>query len=45
MTDPTQIPDEAPPILKSWRNVYIVVLIYLAIVISLFYVFTRHYAP
>lgn len=33
--------DEPPPVLKSWRNVYIFVLGYEAVVIMLFYIFTR----
>jgi len=35
------MPDEPPPFLGSWRNVYILVLTYLVAVISLFYLFTR----
>jgi hypothetical protein len=35
------IPDEPPPVLRSWRNVYIFVLAYEACVITLFYIFTR----
>jgi hypothetical protein len=44
MTDPIpqkQMPDDPPPILGTWRNVYIFVLTYLAAVITLFYIFTR----
>jgi len=37
--------DEPPPFLGSWRRVYTAVLLYLAILISGFYVFTRVYAP
>ena len=33
-----------PPILGSWRNVNIVVLAWLAILISLFYAFTRYFS-
>jgi hypothetical protein len=36
-----EMPDEPPPILHSWRNVYIFVLTYLVAVITLFYIFTR----
>jgi hypothetical protein len=39
-----ELPDEPPPFLGTWRNVYIVVLAYLACVITLFYVFTRAFA-
>jgi len=35
------MPDEPPPFLGTWRNVYILVLSYLAAVITLFYIFTR----
>jgi len=37
--------DEPPPFLGSWRRVYTAVLLYLAILIAGFYVFTRVYAP
>ena len=37
--------NESPPLLGTWRNLYIFVLIYLAVVIFLFWLFTRHYAP
>ncbi len=37
--------DEPPPFLGSWRNVYIFVLCYLAVVILGFYLFSRAYAP
>lgn len=33
--------DEAPPIFKSWNRFYAAVLINLAILIILFYTFTR----
>jgi hypothetical protein len=36
-----QMVDEPPPFLGSWRNVYIFVLAYEAVVITLFYIFTR----
>jgi hypothetical protein len=45
MTDPQQIPDEPPPILGTWPRVYAIVLIYLAVVIFSFYLFTVHFAP
>jgi len=38
------IPDEGPPILKTWPRIYVAVLLYLAAIITLFYAFTRHYA-
>jgi hypothetical protein len=39
-----ELPDEPPPFLGTWRNVYLFVLAYLACVITLFYVFTRAFA-
>ncbi len=45
MTDPHNIPDEPPPILKTWPRVYTAVLVYLAAVITLFYVFTESFRP
>jgi hypothetical protein len=45
MTDPSQIPDEPPPILGTWPRVYVIVLVYLAVVIFAFYLFTVHFAP
>lgn len=40
---PDEIPDEKPPFLGSWRNVYAAVLLYLAAVIAGAYLFTRAY--
>jgi hypothetical protein len=37
--------DEKPPFFGAWRDLYIFVLIYLAAVIFLFWLFTRRYAP
>ena len=39
------IVDEPPPVLGTWPNVYRFVLAYLAVVILLFWLFTKHYAP
>jgi hypothetical protein len=39
------MPDEPPPFLGSWRRVYIGVLLYLAALVALFYLFTRAFAP
>ena len=36
-----EMPDEPPPILGNWTNVYLFVLTYLAAVITLFYLFTK----
>ena len=45
---PRQIPraseDEPPPILGTWRRIYIIVLCYLAFLIAGFYIFTRVFA-
>lgn len=45
MEQERKIIDEAPPFLKRWPNVYRFVLIYLACVIALFYIFTSAYKP
>jgi len=37
--------DEKPPVFSTWPKLYAFVLIYLAAVIFLFWLFTRHYAP
>ena len=42
--DRAQMPDEPPPFLGTWPRVYTAVLIYLAILITLFYVFTRMFS-
>ena len=34
-------PDEPPPLLRSWRNVYLVVVIELAVVVALLYALAR----
>jgi hypothetical protein len=39
-----QMPDEPPPFLGTWPRVYTVVLIYLAALIVLAYVFTRFFS-
>jgi hypothetical protein len=35
---------EPPPILGRWRNVNVVVLVWLAFLIGLFYAFTRYFS-
>jgi hypothetical protein len=40
-----EILDEPPPILGSWRRVYIAVLCYSAALIFCFYLFARAFAP
>src|SRR5579872_1517827 len=37
--------EEPPPFLGRWRNVYIFVVCYLAVMITGFYFFSRAYAP
>jgi hypothetical protein len=41
---PETYDSERPPFLGSWRNVYIFVLGWLALLIVLFYFFTRYFA-
>ena len=40
---PSDVPDEPPPFLGTWRRVYIGVLIYLVVLITGFYLFTLAY--
>ena len=37
-------PEEPPPFLRTWRRVYTAVLAWLALLIALFYWFTRTFA-
>ena len=41
---PETYDSEPPPVLGSWRNVYIFVLGWLALLIVIFYFFTRYFA-
>jgi hypothetical protein len=41
----TNMPDEPPPVLGTWRRVYLFVLCYLATLIALFALFTAAYRP
>jgi hypothetical protein len=43
MPELREVPDEAPPFLGTWRRVYIGVLVYLFVIITAFYLFTRAY--
>lgn len=36
--------EEKPPILKSWKNLYALVIAVLVVLIVLFYFFTKHFA-
>lgn len=40
---PRDVPDEAPPFLRTWRRVYTGVVIYLVVIITGFYLFTLAY--
>ena len=40
---PRDVPDEAPPFLGTWRRVYTGIVIYLAAIITGFYLFTLAY--
>jgi len=42
--DRSQMPDDPPPLLGSWRHVYIFVLCYLVLLIVSFYVFTQAFS-
>jgi hypothetical protein len=37
--------DDPPPFLGTWKRLYAAVLVYLALLIFLFYVFTRTFEP
>ena len=43
MPEPRDVADEPPPFLGTWKRVYAGVLIYLAVIIAVFYVFTEAY--
>ena len=43
MYEMREVADEAPPFLRSWKRVYVAVLIYLVGLIGAFYVFTQAY--
>lgn len=36
--------DEPPPVLGTWRRIYVFVIVYLACLIGAFYVFTVHFS-
>ena len=40
-----EMEDEPPPVLGRWSRAYAFVLAYLALLILLFYLFTKHFAP
>ncbi len=41
MTPEGDDPEEPPPLLGSWRNVYALIVVVLAVLIALFYALTR----
>ena len=43
-TKTTEPPNERPPVFRTWSQVYGFVLILHAIIIALFYLFTKHYS-
>ena len=43
MPQPAAERDDPPPFLGTWRRIYTVILIYLALLIAGFYLFTRAY--
>ena len=43
MPELRDVRDEQPPFLGTWRRVYIAVLLYLLVIISASYLFTRAY--
>ena len=45
MKPPESLRDEPPPFFGTWGRVYVGVVIYLAILIGLFYLFTRAFQP
>jgi hypothetical protein len=45
MEERQSVPDEPPPVLRTWPRVYLFVLVYLACVIVAFYFLTRRLAP
>jgi len=42
---PSQPRDEPPPLLGTWRRLYLVVIGWLLFLILIFYLFARRYAP
>jgi hypothetical protein len=43
MPEPRDVPDEAPPFLRTWPRVYTAVLVYLAAIVAAFYLFSSSY--
>lgn len=36
--------DEKPPLLKTWKNLYILVTVTLIVIVVLLYFFTKHFS-
>jgi hypothetical protein len=45
MEDEKRVIDEPPPVLRTWPRVYAFVVCYLALLILLFYIFTKRFEP
>jgi hypothetical protein len=43
MPELREVADDPPPFLGTWKRIYVAVLIYLAVIIAVFYVFARAY--
>jgi len=41
MDHPRDVPDDPPPFLRTWKRVYVAVMIYLGVIIFVSYLFTR----
>ncbi len=45
LSDPkSEQPEDAPPLLGSWRRIYSVVIAWLVFLIAIFYLFARRFA-
>jgi hypothetical protein len=42
--DRSHVPDDPPPFMGSWRNVYVAILVYLVLLIVSFYAFTQAFS-
>jgi len=44
-TDHGMQPEDPPPLLGTWRRLYLAVVMWLVFLIAIFYVFARRFAP
>jgi len=44
MSTPNPVEEPPPPLFKNWKQTYAFVLILHAIIITLFYIFTKYYS-